>query len=309
MKVICPNCGKVIDVKDDDVMSYCKHCSDKFNTQDAITATLKRYKFLQDDARKKLFDSLDFATSYKEYEMCLELRPNDISSISGMAMTKVIGSTFDNFKYIEVKNLFDKYNIVLNKENTFLLLNFIKDFLKYVKAYYREADSRLKENDVFLNYNYLDLYIKNNNDIIEVLDFFKESLTLVEQEEFNDFINDVDKDFKENFKKQYEIAYKNKTLEYKVNNLGTYNYSLELLNEDKVTTSSDSIEDMRIFLPDEKFLKLRKWMSFTLIICAFVIVAIIIVALIIKVAWVYALVAVPALIGLTTFAAYYKKTK
>lgn len=309
MKVICPNCGKVIDVKDDDVMSYCKHCSDKFNTQDAITATLKRYKFLQDDARKKLFDSLDFATSYKEYEMCLELRPNDISSISGMAMTKVIGSTFDNFKYIEVKNLFDKYNIVLNKENTFLLLNFIKDFLKYVKAYYREADSRLKENDVFLNYNYLDLYIKNNNDIIEVLDFFKESLTLVEQEEFNDFINDVDKDFEENFKKQYERAYKNKTLEYKVNNLGTYNYSLELLNEDKVTTSSDSIEDMRIFLPDEKFLKLRKWMSFTLIICAFVIVAIIIVALIIKVTWVYALVAVPALIGLTTFAAYYKKTK
>lgn len=58
MKIICPNCGKVIDSKKGDQTSYCKHCTYKFNTVDGENLLIKKYKFLQNDAKKKLLMNL-----------------------------------------------------------------------------------------------------------------------------------------------------------------------------------------------------------------------------------------------------------
>lgn len=309
MKIICPNCGKVIDSKKSDQSSYCKHCTYKFNTVDGENLLIKKYKFLQNDAKKKLFNELNFEESFKEYKECLEYKPNDIASISGMCMNKIISSTFNDFKYLECKDLFEQYDIVLDKENTFLLLNFLKDLVKYIGTYYREANARLIDNGVFLNLDYLKMYVKNNEDIMSLLEYFKETLTLVDDEEFSDFVSEVDSDFKDNFRKQYELAYKIKNETFKVNGLGVYSYDLNKVDGFDKKLDINKVEDMRIFVPDEKFLKLRKSSFVTISICFIALIGILIAGFVTKINWIYVFMLIPLAIGGVMFYFYYKSTK
>ena len=53
MKVICPNCKEVIDVKQDDKYGYCKHCSNQFVTSDALNLLVKQYKKINNYAKTR----------------------------------------------------------------------------------------------------------------------------------------------------------------------------------------------------------------------------------------------------------------
>ncbi|MDY5646415.1 MAG: hypothetical protein SPF22_05345, partial [Candidatus Onthovivens sp.] len=121
MKVICPNCKEVIDVKQDDKYGYCKHCSNQFVTSDALNLLVKQYKKINNYAKTQLFTNLNVDEAFSAYKSLLKLRPNDLNAITGMADCYFLGSTLDNFKGEEVINLFEEYDITLDRENSYLI--------------------------------------------------------------------------------------------------------------------------------------------------------------------------------------------
>ena len=78
MKVICPNCKEVIDVKQDDKYGYCKHCSNQFVTSDALNLLVKQYKKINNYAKTQLFTNLNVDEAFNAYKSLLKLRPNDL---------------------------------------------------------------------------------------------------------------------------------------------------------------------------------------------------------------------------------------
>ena len=79
----------------------------------------------------------------------------------------------------------EQYDIVLNVENSNLYLHFVKDILTYIEIYYDEVNSRLLKNNVFINKKYLEDYLEENKEIIELMNYFSDSFPLVDEEEFN----------------------------------------------------------------------------------------------------------------------------
>ena len=68
MKVICPNCKEVIDVKQDDKYGYCKHCSNQFVTSDALNLLVKQYKKINNYAKTQLFTNLNVDEAFSAYK-------------------------------------------------------------------------------------------------------------------------------------------------------------------------------------------------------------------------------------------------
>ena len=86
MKVICPNCKEVIDVKQDDKYGYCKHCSNQFVTSDALNLLVKQYKKINNYAKTQLFTNLNVDEAFSAYKSLLKLRPNDLNAITGVSI-------------------------------------------------------------------------------------------------------------------------------------------------------------------------------------------------------------------------------
>ena len=93
-----------------------------------------------------LTSNLNVDEAFSAYKSLLKLRPNDLNAITGMADCYFLGSTLDNFKGEEVINLFEEYDITLDKENSYLILNYMLEIMKYCRIYFREAERTKKDN-------------------------------------------------------------------------------------------------------------------------------------------------------------------
>ena len=212
MKVICPNCKEVIDVKQDDKYGYCKHCSNQFVTSDALNLLVKQYKKINNYAKTQLFTNLNVDEAFSAYKSLLKLRPNDLNAITGMADCYFLGSTLDNFKGEEVINLFEEYDITLDKENSYLILNYMLEIMKYCRIYFREAE-RTKKDNKFIKKEYEEWFKKNNESISKLLEYVNSIIPLVDKEELDTFRNDEQPQFNENFKALQTQCEENKTKE------------------------------------------------------------------------------------------------
>ena len=238
MKVICPNCKEVIDVKQDDKYGYCKHCSNQFVTSDALNLLVKQYKKINNYAKTQLFTNLNVDEAFSAYKSLLKLRPNDLNAITGMADCYFLGSTLDNFKGEEVINLFEEYDITLDRENSYLILNYMLEIMKYCRIYFREAE-RTKKDNKFIKKEYEEWFKKNNESISKLLEYVDSIIPLVDKEELDTFRNDEQPQFNENFKALQTQCEENKTKVF------------ECLNENE-----HELEDKRIIAPNKKLNKL-----------------------------------------------------
>ncbi len=291
MKVICPNCKEVIDVKQDDKYGYCKHCSNQFVTSDALNLLVKQYKKINNYAKTQLFTNLNVDEAFSAYKSLLKLRPNDLNAITGMADCYFLGSTLDNFKGEEVINLFEEYDITLDRENSYLILNYMLEIMKYCRIYFREAE-RTKKDNKFIKKEYEEWFKKNNESISKLLAYVDSIIPLVDKEELDTFRNDEQPQFNENFKALQTQCEENKTKVF------------ECLNENEY-----ELEDKRIITPNKKLNKLRKYCFIGITICAVIFLVLLITGIATKINILSYLSIIPALGIGVIFYIFYRKTK
>ena len=291
MKVICPNCKEVIDVKQDDKYGYCKHCSNQFVTSDALNLLVKQYKKINNYAKTQLFTNLNVDEAFSAYKSLLKLRPNDLNSITGMADCYFLGSTLNNFKGEEVINLFEEYDITLDRENSYLILNYMLEIMKYCRIYFREAE-RTKKDNKFIKKEYEEWFKKNNESISKLLEYVDSIIPLVDKEELDTFRNDEQPQFNENFKALQTQCEENKTKVF------------ECLDENEY-----ELEDKRIITPNKKLNKLRKYCFIGISICAVIFLVLLITGIATKINILSYLSIIPALGIGVIFYIFYRKTK
>ena len=291
MKVICPNCKEVIDVKQDDKYGYCKHCSNQFVTSDALNLLVKQYKKINNYAKTQLFTNLNVDEAFSAYKSLLKLRPNDLNSITGMADCYFLGSTLDNFKGEEVINLFEEYDITLDRENSYLILNYMLEIMKYCRIYFREAE-RTKKDNKFIKKEYEEWFKKNNESISKLLEYVDSIIPLVDKEELDTFRNDEQPQFNENLKALQTQCEENKVKVF------------ECLDENEY-----ELEDKRIITPNNKLNKLRKYCFIGISICAVIFLVLLITGIATKINILSYLSIIPALGIGVIFYIFYRKTK
>lgn len=291
MKVICPNCKEVIDVKQDDKYGYCKHCSNQFVTSDALNLLVKQYKKINNYAKTQLFTNLNVDEAFSAYKSLLKLRPNDLNAITGMADCYFLGSTLDNFKGEEVINLFEEYDITLDRENSYLILNYMLEIMKYCRIYFREVE-RTKKDNKFIKKEYEEWFKKNNEAISKLLEYVDSIIPLVDKEELDTFRNDEQPQFNENFKALQTQCEENKTKVF------------ECLDENEY-----ELEDKRIITPNKKLNKLRKYCFIGISICAVIFLVLLITGIATKINILSYLSIIPALGIGVIFYIFYRKTK
>ena len=291
MKVICPNCKEVIDVKQDDKYGYCKHCSNQFVTSDALNLLVKQYKKINNYAKTQLFTNLNVDEAFSAYKSLLKLRPNDLNAITGMADCYFLGSTLDNFKGEEVINLFEEYDITLDRENSYLILNYMLEIMKYCRIYFREAE-RTKKDNKFIKKEYEEWFKKNNESISKLLAYVDSIIPLVDKEELDTFRNDEQPQFNENLKALQTQCEENKTKVF------------ECLDENEY-----ELEDKRIITPNKKLNKLRKYCFIGITICAVIFLVLLITGIATKINILSYLSIIPALGIGVIFYIFYRKTK
>ena len=291
MKVICPNCKEVIDVKQDDKYGYCKHCSNQFVTSDALNLLVKQYKKINNYAKTQLFTNLNVDEAFSAYKSLLKLRPNDLNAITAMADCYFLGSTLDNFKGEEVINLFEEYDITLDRENSYLILNYMLEIMKYCRIYFREAE-RTKKDNKFIKKEYEEWFKKNNESISKLLAYVDSIIPLVDKEELDTFRNDEQPQFNENFKALQTQCEENKAKVF------------ECLNENEY-----ELEDKRIITPNKKLNKLRKYCFIGISICAVIFLVLLITGIATKINILSYLSIIPALGIGVIFYIFYRKTK
>ena len=208
-----------------------------------------------------------------------------------MADCYFLGSTLDNFKGEEVINLFEEYDITLDRENSYLILNYMLEIMKYCRIYFREAE-RTKKDNKFIKKEYEEWFKKNNESISKLLEYVDSIIPLVDKEELDTFRNDEQPQFNENFKALQTQCEENKTKVF------------ECLNENEY-----ELEDKRIITPNKKLNKLRKYCFIGITICAVIFLVLLITGIATKINILSYLSIIPALGIGAIFYIFYRKTK
>ncbi len=192
MKVICPNCGKLLEVSRDAQTCFCSECGSNFSQKTGIDELNKNYKSFQRDADVQINRFGDYKRAIEDYEDSLALKPNDFASISGIILVKLYSQSFDKPAFSEIEKIINSFDIYLNHENTFLYLCLIRDVIKQVTIFNEEGLERLRIDNKFRSKEYLDFYINGMKSALDALKFLNDNIEICDQEEVKEFIQDDD---------------------------------------------------------------------------------------------------------------------
>lgn len=262
VKLICPNCGNIIEVekptKNEAV--FCKECQQSYMYTDIKKATNQVLTSHLQKGQSYLYQQAKYKEAALEYKECLRVKDNDMAALTGYIVGSIYGSEVDTLDFGFITKEIEKRDIVLNNENTFMLLNMIKDLLVAFKMFVQTTGNLFVVDGTFTSERFFNIYL---NQIIEgkkVLSYFKDAFKIMEPEEFNDF-NETNKGFMEEFEgilKDYNFLL-NKT--YNVSRIGDVaveNGKTKELGTNKKDIQNKEIKDMSLIPLNEDFLKFQK---------------------------------------------------
>lgn len=224
MKVICPGCGKLIDINSKTQDCYCNECGNAFTQEQGLEILNKKYKLFQDKAYKACYHENNYQEAIELYKEALAIKPNDFCSIVEIILCNLYAQKFDAPAFNKIIPTLDSYDVYLNHENTFVYLSFLRDVIKQVEVFNEEGLTRLRnENGEFLSEKYLSYYLSGMKDALEALKELQSFIPLCSEEEKKEYL-EVDFDvvtklettikfLEEHVNKEYPIAKENKELE------------------------------------------------------------------------------------------------
>lgn len=222
-KVMCLKCKRVFDVDEKKEVKngvvFCKNCNESFYLEDGIKNLQQNYQTCSKRAYKEMYSNHNYENAYKYYEECLKLKDNDFSSICGMAMCKIYGSTMDELQFNNVINLIEEHDIQLNEENTFIFLSLIIDLMNSFKQFYISSSVSLMTNGVFNNEKFFSYYLSGLKDIKKLIEYIKSALSLCDEQEYADFKKDYDT-FEQNFNDAEKEINDRLNATYNINEIG-----------------------------------------------------------------------------------------
>lgn len=241
MKVICPGCGKLIDINSKTEKVYCNECGNTFTQDQGLEILNKKYKLFQDKAYKACYHENDYKTAREYYKESLAIKPNDFCSIVELILCDLYAQKFDAPAFNKIIPTLDSYDVYLNHENTFVYLSFLRDVIKQVEVFNEEGLTRLRnENGEFLNLNYLNYYLNGMKDALIALKELQTYIPLCSEEEKKEFIEN-----------DFDVVSKLQT---------TINFLEEHINKDyKVSEMASEIESLDVVSFDENNEKRMKF--------------------------------------------------
>lgn len=194
MKVICPGCGKLIDINSKTQECYCNECGNAFTQEQGLEVLNKKYKLFQDKAYKACYHENNYKEAVEYYKESLAIKPNDFCSIVELILCDLYSQKFNAPAFKNIIPTLDSYDVYLNHENTFIYLSFLRDVIKQVEVFNEEGLSRLRnDKGEFLNETYLNYYIAGIKDAHNALIELRNYIPLCSEEEKKEFIeNDFD---------------------------------------------------------------------------------------------------------------------
>ena len=241
MKVICPGCGKLIDINSKTEKVYCNECGNTFTQDQGLEILNKKYKLFQDKAYKACYHENEYKTAREYYKESLAIKPNDFCSIVELILCDLYAQKFDAPAFNKIIPTLDSYDVYLNHENTFVYLSFLRDVIKQVEVFNEEGSTRLRnENGEFLNLNYLNYYLNGMKDALIALKELQTYIPLCSEEEKKEFIEN-----------DFDVVSKLQT---------TINFLEEHINKDyKVSEMASEIESLDVVSFDENNEKRMKF--------------------------------------------------
>lgn len=233
MKVICPGCGKLIDINSKTEKVYCNECGNTFTQDQGLEILNKKYKLFQDKAYKACYHENDYKTAREYYKESLAIKPNDFCSIVELILCDLYDQKFDAPAFNKIIPTLDSYDVYLNHENTFVYLSFLRDVIKQIEVFNEEGLTRLRnENGEFLNLNYLNYYLNGMKDALIALKELQTYIPLCSEEEKKEFIEN---DFDVVSKLQTTINFLEEHInkEYKVSKMASEIESLDVVSFDE----------------------------------------------------------------------------
>ena len=273
MKIICPNCRKVISVSksSEGKNVFCSKCGINFPYESGYKLAKELYRDYQKRAYNACYNKMDYQESYNLYEECLSLVSNDLSSIVGMCLSKIYGQTFDNLEFNNVIEILNKYDIVLDSTNTYIFLEFVIYVLDQCDNFINQVENRLMyQKEIFYNNTYFSYYKEGILQIEKLLNFFNDSFSLCKKEEFDIFTQE-NTSFLNRFNDFLSSIETLKKSNFKVNGVGVINFENKLIENIDFNIEDIELDDLRVAIPNTD--KIRTIYIFGGIIVGFLLIA------------------------------------
>lgn len=283
-KVMCPKCEEVfeIDEKSDLLPTgcvYCKKCREPFYPNDGVAKLENEFKRTVSAAYKDMYMKQNYEQAAGEYEYALTLKNDDLGAVVGSSLAKIYASKLNERAFLDVIDAFESRDIVLNAENTFIYLSFVRDAVYSFEQFLKMTRQNLTKDGVFYNKEFFSYYLDGIKEINKVMDYFRESLSLVDKDEYDSFKKENTL-FDQDFETMTNGIRNRLNGDYKVNGVGyvqVSNGEMEILREEQYDVVTPIEVDLSLLPVNEKALRVRKLMigyfSFlTLMIITFIII-------------------------------------
>ena len=285
MKVICPQCGKVIDTNLNKDTVFCSECGNNFSFEQGKKLFDRQFGQISKAAFVYLNQKGDYDKAIELFNECLEIKNDDLSSIIGIALATLYRQDFLNLNFDKIIPLIDQYEIYLNEENTFLFLSFMEDVIKETKRYLIEANERLFKDGKCISRIYLNNYEQSLKDIITLINYFRDAITICSEEEKNIFYQDHNMDDELN------------ALEGKIKSLQEIHH--------EVLENEESLDDNRIIVVNTKGLKTYRYAMGFEIVMAIIMIVFLLLGVFLKNNLFYYLILIPLGLGAIGYLIYY----
>lgn len=260
MKIVCPKCEKINDVSKDTKVVTCSGCGEKFSIDVGKEKTVQKYKELHNRAYMCLYRLQVYEKAIECYEACLEIKPNDFSSVIGICLAKTSLSKLDNTNFKDVEKIIDSYDIYLDLENSTIFLDFTSEMIDQINFYLRQVDERLINNETFISKKYFDGYLNSIIDIKNLLAYLRKSQEFIDNKVLESYLED-----NQDFAKKEEDVTKNinerMNKMYNVNHFGDIKVTdgnQEIIGSNKIDLENDEIDNLDLVVKNEKGLLYQK---------------------------------------------------
>lgn len=284
-KVMCPKCEEVFEIDESsDLLPtgcvYCKKCREPFMPSDGVMKLENEFKRAVSAAYKDMYMKQNYEQAAGEYEYALTLKNDDLGAVVGSCLAKMYASKLNDREFLNIIDSFESRDIVLDAENTFIYLSFVRDSVYAFEQFLKMSRQNLTKDGIFYNKEYFSYYLDGIKEIKRVMDYFKDSLSLVDKDEYESFQKENSL-FNQDFETMTNGINNRLNGDYKVNEVGyvqVSNGEMEIVREENYDGVITPIEvDLSLLPVNEKAVKVRKMMigyfSFlTLMIIAFLVI-------------------------------------